>query len=127
MRRAGHPVPRCSRLQTSPTRSTAKPRSPGKPGPRQLSLQASERRLDQLFLLCLVDGGASRCRSPTFLASGVAERDMVGKDGVQAGVNEMVRAHVLGLLLHPPDLLGVRVAPDLLEYLIAGERIELFD
>src|SRR6266498_1289348 len=106
----------------SVTYGHCRPRS----GPSSIGRRETlEGPLDEVLLLELVDRGAPPGGTGALWPSDVAEGDPLPQRRVEASMHELVRAHVLGLLLSPPDGLGVRVARQLLQDLVTRERIEL--
>ena len=90
-------------------------------------LQPFERVVEQLLLLLLVDLGRAGGRAARLHPGHHAQRVARLPDLVGAMEHELPGAHVLGLLLQPHQVLGVRVALQRGQQLLLGEREQLLD
>src|SRR5690606_32254979 len=79
------------------------------------------------LLLEVVDRRGPRRRASRLAAAHSSDAVGVLVCLVEASLHEVPRAHVLGLLLEPDDLTGVRVAGERLRHLLARPRVELLD
>src|SRR5581483_4714651 len=91
------------------------------------SALARECAVQKLPLFLQVELVRPRRRARRLRAPDVSERPAGGQDPAEARRDEMPRAHVPGLLLHPEDLRRLRITREDRRQRLAGERVELLD
>src|SRR5690606_27943016 len=97
-------------------------------GPDCLALGGTQRRIDQLALLGVVDLGDAGGRRGRMLPAGVQQGLLALLQGAFEPVADLVpRALVLRLFLAPDDLARLRVAPQRGFIRLHRERIQLLD